>query len=86
MDKAKEVNKVILAEEIRIQRALLKLGYYAFSIRFQSPGVSSTAPSLWLEARPAVKGDEELIGLSKSEQERLISERWFESKGVKLGG
>ena len=64
MDEQKEANKVISAEERRIQETLLKLGYFAFSIRFQSPCASSTAPSLRLKARPAHKGDEEMIGLS----------------------
>ena len=85
MDEAKEVNKVILAEEIRIQRALLQLGYFAFRIQFHAMGPNGK-PDLYIEARGSGKGDEELIGLSEGERKRLLTKRWFESKNVKLGG
>jgi len=60
MKKAKKANKAIVKEEARIQRALLKLGYFAYTVQFQ-PCDGSLFPSLKLEARPAGRGDEDLI-------------------------
>jgi hypothetical protein len=60
MTAAEKTNKAISAEEVRIQRALLELGYFAYQIQFQA---CSNAPTLTLRARPACKGDEELIRL-----------------------
>ena len=62
---ATKVNRALLAEEVRIQRALLELGYYAYRIQFQPMNSANEKPSLHIEARSGGKGDDELINRSE---------------------
>jgi hypothetical protein len=75
-----ESNKALLAEEANIQRALLGFGYFAHDIQFKTIQ-GGVAPSLTIKARPACKGDEELIGLSQAQRERKTLSNWYEKKG-----
>ena len=59
------VNMALLAEEVRIQKALLELGYYAYRIQFQPMNSANGKPHLYIEARGGGKGDQELINRSE---------------------
>ena len=82
IETAIEANKAILAEEARIQCALLQLGYFAYSVKFQPMNANDGKPNLTIEARGGDDGDEELIGLCKREQDRRTLDRLYEKKGL----
>jgi len=62
MKEAIEANNAILKEKARIQRALLKLGYFAYSVKFTPfNGKNEPIASIFIEARQGYESDKDLI-------------------------
>jgi len=61
MKEAEKANRAILNEGARIQRALLELGYFAYSVKFLPFNADGAGASITIEARTGYESDEKLI-------------------------
>jgi len=81
MDKTQEPQNTIQEETERIQKALLALGYFPYSVKFQSQG-KGNGLYVTIEARTGSERDNELIGLNSYEQNQLLMKRYLNDRGI----